>query len=94
MRGRQPYSQLELHEIYGPVVYVAPNELSFSTASSLRDVYGSRKGIESVVKSEFYDGGNFTSESLSIVSEYDPKKHAEMHRYLSSTFSDQSLKSQ
>ncbi|TEA19202.1 Cytochrome P450 monooxygenase BOT4 [Colletotrichum sidae] len=94
MRGRQPYRQLELHEKYGPVVRVAPNELSFSTAASWRDIYGPRKGVEPFVKSEFYDGGNFASESLSIVSERDPRKHAEMRRYLSGAFSDRSLKSQ
>lgn len=78
----------------GPVVRVAPNELSFSTASSWRDIYGVRKGVEPFIKSEFYDGGNFAAEAHSIVSERDPKSHAEMRRYLSSAFSDRSLKSQ
>lgn len=94
MTGRQPFRQLELHEKYGPVVRVAPNELSFSTASSWKDIYGPRKGVEPFVKSEFYDGGNFASESLSIVSERDPQKHAEMRKYLASSFSDRTLKSQ
>ncbi|KAK1542061.1 benzoate 4-monooxygenase cytochrome P450 [Colletotrichum paranaense] len=94
MSGRQPYRQLELHEKYGPVVRVAPNELSFSSASSWQDIYGVRKGVEPFIKSEFYDGGNFAAEALSIVSERDPKKHAEMRRYLGTAFSDRSLKSQ
>ncbi|KAK7436384.1 benzoate 4-monooxygenase cytochrome P450 [Colletotrichum acutatum] len=78
----------------GPVVRVAPNELSFSSASSWQDIYGVRKGVEPFIKSEFYDGGNFAAEALSIVSERDPKKHAEMRRYLGTAFSDRSLKSQ
>ncbi|KAK1450060.1 benzoate 4-monooxygenase cytochrome P450 [Colletotrichum melonis] len=94
MSGRQPYRQLELHEKYGPVVRVAPNELSFSSASSWQDIYGVRKGVEPFIKSEFYDGGNFAAEALSIVSERDPKKHAEMRRYLGTAFSDRFLKSQ
>ncbi|KAK1488453.1 benzoate 4-monooxygenase cytochrome P450 [Colletotrichum abscissum] len=94
MSGRQPYRQLELHEKYGPVVRVAPNELSFSSASSWQEIYGVRKGVEPFIKSEFYDGGNFAAEALSIVSERDPKKHAEMRRYLGTAFSDRSLKSQ
>lgn len=73
---------------------VAPNEVSFSTASSWRDIYGPRKGVGTFIKSEFYDGGNFASESLSIVSERDPKSHAEMRKYLSSAFSDRSMKAQ
>lgn len=50
--------------------------------------------MEPFVKSEFYDVGNFAVELLSTVSERDPKKHAEMRRYLSSAFSDRFLKSQ
>lgn len=99
--GRQYCSFLESPTIKtniklseGPVVRVAPNELSFSTSSSWRDIYGPRKGIAPFVKSKFYDGGNFAAESLSIVSERDPAKHAEMRRYLNSAFSDRSLKSQ
>lgn len=78
----------------GPVVRVAPNELSFNTSSSWHDIYGTRKGIKPFVKSLFYDGGNFASESLSIVSERDPKRHAEMRKYLASAFSDRTLKAQ
>ncbi|KAB8216381.1 benzoate 4-monooxygenase cytochrome P450 [Aspergillus novoparasiticus] len=94
MSGRQPYRQLDLHNRYGPVVRIAPNELSFNTSGSWRDIYGVRKNVEPFIKSEFYDGGNFAAEALSIVSERDPKKHAEMRKYLASAFSDRTLKSQ
>lgn len=94
MRGRQPYRQLSLHEKYGSIVRVAPNEVSFSSARSWLEIYGPRKGIGTFIKSEFYDGGNFAAEALSIVSERDPKKHAEMRKYLASAFSDRSLKAQ
>ena len=72
----------------------APNELSFNTAQSWRDIYGIRKGHEPFIKSEFYDGGNFAAEALSIVSERNPAKHSEMRRYLSGAFSDRSLREQ
>lgn len=78
----------------GPVVRVAPNELSFNTSSSWHDIYGTRRGVKPFIKSLFYDGGNFASESLSIVSERDPKRHAEMRKYLGSAFSDRTLKAQ
>lgn len=78
----------------GPVVQVAPNELSFSTAGSWRDIYGIRKNIGPFIKSEFYDGGNFAADASSIVSEQDPKSHAEMRKYLASAFSDRSLNAQ
>lgn len=85
---------LALHEKYGPVVRVAPNELSFNTAQSWQDIYGFRKSQNVFVKSEFYDGGNFAAESLSIVSERDPQKHGQMRKYLSGAFSDRSLREQ
>ena len=72
----------------------APNELSFNTAQSWRDIYGIRKGHETFIKSEFYDGGNFAAEALSIVSERSPTRHSEMRKYLSSAFSDRSLREQ
>ncbi|KAE8361738.1 cytochrome P450 [Aspergillus caelatus] len=94
MSGRQPYWQLELHNRYGSVVRIPPNELSFNTSSSWRDIYGVRKNVEPFIISVFYVGGNFAAEALSIVSERDPKKHAEMRKYLASAFSDRTLKSQ
>lgn len=78
----------------GPIVRTAPNDLSFVSSQAWRDVYAQRKGHLPFVKSQFYDGGNFAAESLSIVSERDPQKHSHMRKYLSSAFSDRSLKEQ
>ncbi|KAI6773102.1 hypothetical protein HG530_004060 [Fusarium avenaceum] len=94
MGGRQPYEMLKLHEKYGPVVRVAPNELSFSSSGSWKDIYDKRKGHLPFIKSEFYDGGSFAAEAHSIVSERDPEKHAQMRRYLRDAFSDRSLREQ
>ncbi|KAI1771516.1 putative cytochrome P450 [Hypoxylon cercidicola] len=90
--GRQPYNMVDLHRRYGPVVRVAPNELSFNTAQSFRDIYGFRPGHKTFVKSTFYEGGNFASKGVgSIVSERDPVAHAQMRRFLSHAFSNSSL---
>ncbi|KAK4667655.1 hypothetical protein QC763_310850 [Podospora pseudopauciseta] len=93
--GRQPYKILELHNRYGPVVRTAPNDLSFNTAQSWKDIYGSRPGHKTFVKSAFYDGGSFASRGVgSIVSERNVDAHAQMRRYLSHAFSDRSLAEQ
>ncbi len=92
--GRQPYDVLKLHEKYGPVVRVSPNELSFSSLQSWKDIYGPRAGHQTLIKSDFYAGGNFANQASSIVSERDPAKHRDMRKYLSSAFSDRSLKEQ
>ncbi|KAF2492608.1 putative cytochrome P450 [Lophium mytilinum] len=89
--GRQPYHILSLHKRYGPVVRIAPNELSFNTAQSYRDIYDFRPGKRCFVKSDFYEGGTFADQCGSIVSERDPEKHGQMRRYLSHAFSQRSL---
>ena len=76
------------------MVRTAPNELSFSSAQSWKDIYQQRKGRSTFIKSSFYDGGNFANQAHSIVSERDPAKHAAMRKYLSNAFSDRSLKEQ
>jgi hypothetical protein len=94
--GRQPFILLELHEKYGPVVRVAPNELSFNTATSWKDIYGYRPGHMAFVKSKFYDGGPFVKRfgTRSLVNTQDPTEHGKMRRYLSHAFSEKSLREQ
>jgi cytochrome P450 len=75
-------------------VRVAPNEISFSSANSWKDIYGFRTGHRPFVKSPFYDGGSFADQAHSIVSERDPVEHGVMRKYLSHAFSDKSLKEQ
>ncbi|KHO00243.1 uncharacterized protein MAM_02166 [Metarhizium album ARSEF 1941] len=40
-RGRVPFKNRLLHEKHGPVVRVAPDELSFNAARAWEDIYGS-----------------------------------------------------
>lgn len=71
---------------------VAPNELSFNSSQSWKDIYGFRPGHKTFVKSEFYSGGSFASKGVeSIVSERGVDEHAHMRRYLSSAFSEKSV---
>lgn len=92
--GRQPYKILALHEKYGPVVRTSPDELSFSSVGSWKDIYGFRPGVRTFIKSGFYDGGSFADQAYSIVSERDPVTHGKMRKDLSHAFSDRSLKGQ
>ncbi|KAJ8128639.1 hypothetical protein O1611_g4997 [Lasiodiplodia mahajangana] len=93
--GRQPFKLLELHEKYGPVVRTAPDELSFDTSQSFKDIYGFRQGHKPFIKSKFYEGGTFAARGVSsIISERDPTRHGEMRRLLAHAFSLTSLKEQ
>ncbi|KAL9116201.1 MAG: hypothetical protein Q9227_000572 [Pyrenula ochraceoflavens] len=89
-----PYKLSELHEKYGAVVRIAPNELSFNTSASWRDIYGQRKGHNTFIKSAFYDTVPFAAEVTSMGALRDPAKHASIRRYTNPAFSDRSLKDQ
>ncbi|KAJ6021732.1 Short-chain dehydrogenase/reductase SDR [Penicillium herquei] len=78
----------------GPVVRTAPNELSFNTAQSWKDIYGFRQGRQAFMKSDFYDGSSFADRVRSIINERDPINHGIMRRYLAHAFSDHSLSEQ
>ena len=76
------------------MVRTAPNELSFNTAQSWKDIYDFRQGHATFIKSEFYDGGSFADRCGSIVSERDPTVHGTMRKYLAHAFSQRSLSEQ
>ena len=77
------------------MVRTAPNELSFNSAQSWKDIYGFRQHRKTFIKSVFYDGGSFAARGVtSIVSERRVEEHAHMRRYLSHAFSDRSLSEQ
>lgn len=42
----------QLHQQYGPVVRIAPDELSFNSQEAVRDIYGMKSDFS---KSNFYD---------------------------------------
>ncbi|KAF3800754.1 Cytochrome P450 monooxygenase aclL [Colletotrichum gloeosporioides] len=43
-RGDVAFAIHELHEIYGPVVRIAPDELSYTQSEAWKDVYGPHGG--------------------------------------------------
>src|SRR5208282_5607350 len=49
-RGGLPYAVSELHEKYGPVVRILPNELSYITEDAWNDIYGKFPGKPQLVK--------------------------------------------
>lgn len=81
--------------VLGPIVRVSPNEISFASVASWKDIYGHKSaGKQTFVKSEFYDiyGSGFNS--LCIGSERDPQKHSQMKTSLSAAFSTKALQEQ
>ncbi|PIG81887.1 hypothetical protein AARAC_003711 [Aspergillus arachidicola] len=92
LRGRQPYDILAAHEKYGPVVRIAPNELSFNTASSYGDIYGARIGHKTFVRSSIYDSREYTLDEPSINLDTNPDTEGKMRKCLLPAFSGRSMR--
>lgn len=90
--GRYVYSIKDLHDKYGRVVRVAPNQLSFCSASSWKDIYGHVPKRKPFLKGTFYEP--MPGEVCNLVSVSDPVFHSAMRRTLSHGFSVAALSSQ
>ncbi|KAL3483005.1 cytochrome P450 [Aspergillus germanicus] len=90
--GKIHLSIADLHQKYGPIVRVSPNELSFGSNESWKAIYGHPiAGTPLPVKAGFYDVFSAGFRRKCLGSERDPNKHAAMRRMLSSAFSQRAL---
>ncbi|KAF2641320.1 cytochrome P450, partial [Massarina eburnea CBS 473.64] len=90
--GRWPFVTRELHDKYGDIVRIAPNELSFSNVESWNEIYGhANKGRKIFLKSDFYERG---ASYPSIVTARNPEEHRRQRKALSHAFSASALRDQ
>ena len=87
--GHYVESIKELHDHYGPVVRVAPNQLSFCSATSWKDIYGHTPSRRQFLKGSFYEP--MPGEANNIVSIGNVGAHAAMRKDLSHGFSATAL---
>lgn len=90
--GHFVFTVKELHDKYGPVVRIAANQLSFSSSTSWKDIYGHTPGRKAFLKGTFYEP--MPGEVTNLLNESDPAIHSLMRRNLSHGFSAAALKSQ
>jgi cytochrome P450 len=99
MSGTLPFDMLALHQRYGPVVRVAPDELAFSDPAAWRDIMGHRTGSAG--------GGGGAEDMLKYERFYRPvedvprdivnagrEEHALLRRTMAHGFSDRSMREQ
>ncbi|KAI5920504.1 P450 monooxygenase No.1 [Camillea tinctor] len=93
MKGVLPFRIAKLHDKYGPVVRVAPNELAFREVEAWRDIYGHRaSGEEEYPKQKaFYKPIDSHASSIIIL---DREGHSTVRRQLAHGFSDRSMRAQ
>ncbi|KAI1388488.1 benzoate 4-monooxygenase cytochrome P450 [Hypoxylon trugodes] len=93
-QGLSPYKFAELHEKYGPVVRVSPDEVSCAGTSSFKEVYGARYG----------KGGPLTRDTRTAplkemfgavgMFQADVQEHARIRRQLNPAFSEKASREQ
>lgn len=93
VRGTLPYDIFKLHQQYGDIVRIAPNELAFVTQSSFQDIQGHRtKGLPEFSKPNWF----YTpvpGRATDIISA-DRDEHSMLRRTLAHGFSDKGLREQ
>lgn len=86
LRGRPYIKILELHKLYGDIVRLSPNELSFSHSDAWREIYGHLK------RGDVENGKDprIAGDDNSIISS-SRERHGQMRRLLSHGFSSRAM---
>ncbi|CAK5268837.1 unnamed protein product [Mycena citricolor] len=90
MKGKQHIYYYELHQKYGDVVRIGPNELSFRDVDAVVPMMGSKDGMP---KGPWWDGrAPENREVRPLLALRDPEEHARRRRAWNRAFSTQMLK--
>lgn len=91
VRGRPRIDQQKLHEIYGPVVRIGPNEVSIADTTALSPIFGAKSWEKGKAYSFTASGGAATSETaLSAIRDH--KEHTARRRIWDRAFAISALK--
>lgn len=94
MRGRLPLENKKLHDKYGSVVRVSPNELAFNSVGAWEDIYGHRPGHPNMHKDPIHVGSVEAVQGVTTLTMADDENHARQRRALSHSFSQKALSEQ
>ncbi|CAG8109311.1 unnamed protein product [Penicillium salamii] len=91
LSGRYPQKTRELHQKYGNVVRIAPDELSFTDGDAWKPIYGTRIGHGQKSKDDRFYVPRAGAADIILSNDAD---HSRFRRLLSHAFSDSSLRGQ
>ncbi|KAJ6013404.1 hypothetical protein N7540_007995 [Penicillium herquei] len=87
-RGAQLYYIHRLHQEYGPIVRISPNEVSISSVAVVKEIHRIGSGF---LKTEWYDV--FTRGLVGVFNMRDPKEHAKRRKLFARPLSKSALRS-
>jgi cytochrome P450 len=82
-----------IHDRYGNVVRIAPNELSFIDARAWKDIYGNRPGHAPFERNRTWFQKQMIDDPSSIMGP-EENDHSRFRRILTNAFSEKTLKAQ
>jgi hypothetical protein len=92
LRGTTPQDILILHNKYGPIVRIAPEELSYVNVIAWKEIYGHRvAGQPELSKDKKYHAGFGKEQTLLNA---DREYHGDLRKMLAYGFSDKALRAQ
>ncbi|KAI4858965.1 cytochrome P450 [Hypoxylon rubiginosum] len=90
--GDLPQTVKKLHDIYGPVVRIAPDELSFIESQAWKDIYGHHGSYEMAKNPKLYSPqGKYQPDTIISA---DREHHTMLRRQLAHGFSERSMQAQ
>lgn len=89
--GVHPFKCLELHEKYGDVVRIGPNELSYNNGNAVKEIYTSRPQMSK--DKRFYASPKILNAANDIINA-DHADHSRFRRLLAHAFSEKALREQ
>ncbi|KAF2258940.1 cytochrome P450 [Lojkania enalia] len=92
-RGNMHRRLKEFHQKYGPVVRIAPNELSYTDGAAWKDIYGNRPGQLPFERNRTWFVKRTLDQAQSIMGP-DEEAHARLRRVFANAFSERSLRDQ
>lgn len=81
------------HDQYGPIVRIAPNELSYTDAAAWKDIYGNRPGHQLFERNRTWFKHQSPNDPHSILG-WNEDAHTRQRRAFANSFSEKSLKQQ
>ncbi|PGH20117.1 hypothetical protein AJ80_03685 [Polytolypa hystricis UAMH7299] len=91
LKGRLPMETRKLHEKYGPIVRVSPNELAFTSATAWQDIYGHRPGREDLLKSRRHAASRDILPGVDSIGTGDNATHTHHRRAIAPAFTRKAL---
>lgn len=93
LRGTIVHDFEKLHKVYGPVLRVAPDEVTFASEEAWTDIFQPRSGSRQFLKDPLW-WARQPGQAQTLLSAIDPEEHAQIRKVLAPAFTPRALKAQ